>query len=188
MALAMVAAASGEPACTSRADGGCSRHGDCVGGSSCACDSGYEGDMCDIWRAPPRPELKGVDWANCTHGYIAGNKSALVQHCDMLNKSVCEAAGAPTVPQTCANEDMFLICDYTGCYSKPFCEGFTPPGTTPPHRNPQPYHCFCPNGPKEQTTTSRPVTIPGGECHSSPVPQLVATPPCPARALPIWLG
>ena len=83
VALAMVAAASGEPACTSRADGGCSRHGDCVGGSSCACDSGYEGDMCDIWRAPPRPELKGVDWANCTHGYIAGNKSALVQHCDM---------------------------------------------------------------------------------------------------------
>jgi hypothetical protein len=171
-ALAMVcgrgaarAAESGgiQRVCTSRAD--CSRHGDCVA-HTCVCEPGYEGDMCDVWRAPPRPELQGIEWANCTHGYIAGNKS-LVQHCDMHNKSVCEAAGAPTVPETCANQDMFLICDYTGCYSKPFCEGFTPPGTTPPGRNPQPYHCFCPNGPHEQTTTSRPVTIPGSEWSAS---------------------
>ena len=165
------AAASGERvfSCTSRTVG-CSRHGECVAGT-CLCDAYYEGETCDIWRAPPRPKLlQGIEWVNCTHG--RRNKSAaVVEHCGMRNKTVCEAAGAPTVPQTCANEDMFLICDYTGCYSKPFCEGFTPPGTTPPGRNPQPYHCFCPNGPKEQTTTSRPITIPG-------IPGTICAPPC----------
>jgi hypothetical protein len=119
---------------------GCSGHGECRGGASCKCDPLFHGDRCDVWRSAPSAdltELQNVDWINCTHGRST-NGTGVDQHCDFENKSVCEAAGAPTVPQTCANEDMFLICDYTGCYSKPFCEGFLPPGYTPPGRNPQP--------------------------------------------------
>jgi hypothetical protein len=153
---------------------GCSGHGECVrGGVSCKCDPLFHGDRCDVWRSAPSAdltELQNVDWINCTHGRST-NGTGVDQHCDFENKSVCEAAGAPTVPQTCANEDMFLICDYTGCYSKPFCEGFLPPGYTPPGRNPQPYHCFCPNGGTDQNTMSRPTTIPG-------VPGVMCAPPC----------
>ena len=151
---------------------GCSGHGECVrGGVSCKCDPLFHGDRCDVWRSAPSAdltELQNVDWINCTHGRST-NGTGVDQHCDFENKSVCEAAGAPTVPQTCAN--MFLICDYTGCYSKPFCEGFLPPGYTPPGRNPQPYHCFCPNGGTDQNTMSRPTTIPG-------VPGVMCAPPC----------
>lgn len=136
-----------EAFCRSRGEG-CSGHGECALNSlSCECDAFYEGERCDIWRDVARPELllRRLDdirvWENCTHGR-ADDHSALVQYCDRHNHSLCEKAGAPTVPQTCPNQDMFLICDYTGCYPKPFCEGFTPPGTTPPGRNPQPYHCF----------------------------------------------
>ena len=164
--------------CRSRSEG-CSGHGKCVLNSlswSCDCDDSYEGERCDVWRGAAHPELllRRLDdvrvWENCTHGR-ADNRSALVQYCDHQNHSLCEGAGAPTVPQTCPNQDMFLICDYTGCYPKPFCEGFTPPGTTPPGRNPQPYHCFCPNGASQQQTTSRPITVPG-------IPGTICAPPC----------
>jgi len=106
---------------------GCSGHGECVrGGVSCKCDPLFHGDRCDVWRSAPSAdltELQNVDWINCTHGRST-NGTGVDQHCDFENKSVCEAAGAPTVPQTCANEDMCACdlgtasgCPFSHCYS-----------------------------------------------------------------------
>eukprot|EP01047_Picozoa_sp_COSAG01_P048405 COSAG01_NODE_4714_length_4796_cov_6.907813_2_plen_250_part_00 len=88
---------------------GCSGHGTCVSaGRACACDPGYEGERCDVWRGVAPAVLAGVRWINCTHGHEAGGRGVgsgqngapitARQFCDMRNKSVCEAAGAPTVP------------------------------------------------------------------------------------------
>jgi hypothetical protein len=94
----------------------CSGHGACVsGGSTCACDQGYEGERCDVWRGGSlagASRVAGVRWLNCTHGLAAGGGegATIVAYCDMHNKSVCEAAGAPTVPPPGWNEL---------CYTKP---------------------------------------------------------------------
>ena len=78
-ACAPRAAASPVSVCRGRAES-CSGHGDCApqrrlqGRWACSCDPGYEGERCDIWRAPSRdlaelpPALRDVRWHNCTHG------------------------------------------------------------------------------------------------------------------------
>jgi hypothetical protein len=96
--------------CSSR-EVGCSGHGECNASSACLCDPGYDGERCDVWRAPVSPSLlANVDWLNCTHGRPAGNGSTVVQLCTLDEKGVCEAAGAPTVPPP----------DWDGvCFDKP---------------------------------------------------------------------
>jgi len=102
------AAASPVSVCRGRAES-CSGHGDCApqrrlqGRWACSCDPGYEGERCDIWRAPSRdlaelpPALRDVRWHNCTHG--VERNGTLVQHCvPGGDESLCQAAGAPTVP------------------------------------------------------------------------------------------
>lgn len=103
---ALAARAAATQQCLDR-EHSCSGHGDCSHPAAledgtartCVCDRFYEGERCDVWRAPqtPPPGFVGVRWLNCTHGQPA-NGTVINQHCDMLNKSICEAAGAPTVP------------------------------------------------------------------------------------------
>ena len=113
---------SGDPLlCAGRDD--CSGHGECddLGTASCVCDPQYSGERCDIWRAPARPallqlhpQLRGVQsWENCTHGYYSNSSGAagVMKLCETHNKSVCEAAGAPTVPPP-----NFTT---SSCYGKP---------------------------------------------------------------------
>eukprot|EP01050_Picozoa_sp_SAG11_P014512 SAG11_NODE_1797_length_4246_cov_2.922354_6_plen_365_part_00 len=62
---------------------------------SCTCDVPYEGQRCDVWRAPAATQLQGVEWLNCTHG----RRNSTVMHlCKLGETGACEAAGAPTVP------------------------------------------------------------------------------------------
>ena len=86
--------------CTSR-ESGCSGHGICIEQRrACACDDGYEGERCDVWRAglsTRRTQTLDVEWVNCTHARPR-NGSTVLQLCELGDKDVCEAAGAPTVP------------------------------------------------------------------------------------------
>ena len=117
-ALALVALSNGGSAgkpysCSGRAD--CSEHGVCDATGACVCDASFFGHRCDIWRPPPRPELavlRTVKWYNCTHGspHFDNHSAALIGHCRMWNKTICEAAGAPTVPPPNWNQE---------CYQKP---------------------------------------------------------------------
>ena len=83
--------------CAGREHGGCSGNGQCGADGRCACRPGYDGERCDVWRAPQAASgLDGVRWHNCTHG-LSENGSA-VKHCDESDKRLCLQAGAPTVP------------------------------------------------------------------------------------------
>ena len=102
--------------CSSRAD--CTGHGACSDDrASCHCDAEFHGARCDVWRAPVAADdlrlLRGVEWENCTHGRAAGGNgsAAVMKLCEMHNKTVCEAAGAPTVPPPDFNT--------SSCYGKP---------------------------------------------------------------------
>lgn len=116
------AGGGGAPSVCESREQSCSGHGACNPrsrrpGVGCRCDASYHGDRCDVWRAPPRPDLlllQDVDWENCTHGWRPGGNgsdSVMLQLCETLNKTVCEAAGAPTVPPP-----NFTSAD---CYQKP---------------------------------------------------------------------
>lgn len=89
---------------------GCSGHGKCEHGQRCACDNSYEGSHCDVWRsaggvATSLAGLVDLRWHNCTHD------ASLTQRCTRENSTVCEHAGAPTVPTPCpepGQPDQFM--------------------------------------------------------------------------------
>ena len=117
---AVAVAAGSHAACVDRATS-CSGHGDCSSSSAagaprrCVCDRFYEGHRCDVWRSSFAGDMKGLQWVNCTHARTPGAADSLslaapMQLCSMNNKSICEAAGAPTVPPP----------NFTGvCYQAP---------------------------------------------------------------------
>ena len=120
------------------ARGGCSGHGVCGADGRCACDALYEGERCDIWRAPALQEqLRDVQWENCTHGRRPGGdggpkngSSEVMQLCDLHNKTACEAAGAPTVPAPnftqadCYGRPKEKASNATGFYMSGLCKDY----------------------------------------------------------------
>ena len=109
-----------ESLCAGRS--GCHGHGECADDGRCICDRFYEGERCDVWRAPAPEQLQNVRWLNCSHGAPAGHDRPM-QLCKLNETGACEAAGAPTVPPpnwdgicyrapTAPNAQDDLVCNF----------------------------------------------------------------------------